>query len=161
MTSSRFQTALNIALCILSVGCCPQQQRQFGDREEFGTGMERCSFQKLEDQGFSGGLDQGTVIQFLGVIETEKTKFNAYYYEFNNPQNNHGNHRLLILDRKCNYLASYSVNDRPLFAYDSKVIFPAMEYPGNVVEFNGDKVPDHIWIHGDYTSPEYGKSASP
>lgn len=144
--------SLIVLIALGITGCC-RAQSNTDDHSEFGTGSERCQFRQLEEQGFSGGLGRGTVIDFLGIVSTTERSYATYYYEFNNPESMHGNHRLIVLDRNCNYLGSYTLNGRPLFAYGNKVIFPDIGSGGNVVEFKGKTIPDHIWIHGDWVKP--------
>ena len=118
----------------------------------FGSGDARCSFSKLQEQGFSGQLDKGATIEFIGPVGNGKTKINTYYYDFTNPESRHGNHRLIILDLRCRYLGSYAVNEKPLSVEGNKIVFRDTGIPGNLVEFSGDSLPDRIWIDGDISS---------
>jgi len=115
----------------------------------FGSGDAICPYSKLQLQGFTGQLDKGAPIKSIGAIDNGRIKVSVYFYDFVNPESNHGNHRILILDQQCNYLGSYAVNERPLYAMDNKIVFRDTGIPGNVVEITGSSLPKQIWLDGE------------
>lgn len=150
MIINRRTTATQCALVLaLALAGCGQPSSDRTVQEFFGTAASRCPYKKLLQQGFSGVLDQGATIEFVGMIEKGKTPIAIYNYEFNNPETDHGNRRLLILDHVCNYLGSYAVSEAALQVRGDAIVFRDTGTPGSVVEFSGSSLPRTVWLDGE------------
>jgi hypothetical protein len=134
---------------MLALPACSPSTTERPTSKFFGDGHQRCSYKNLRDQGFSGELEKGAMIEFIGFIDDRKIRLSVFYYDFNNPESNHGNHRLVLVGMRCSYVGSYVIDNMPIYTKGNKIIFPDTGIPGNVVEFTGGVVPDHIWIDGD------------
>jgi hypothetical protein len=133
----------------LAVAACSQPVSDRSIPPYFGSGDAKCPSSKLQLQGFTGHLDKGATIKSIGAIDNGRIKVGVYFYDFVNPESNHGNHRILILDQRCNYMGSYAVNEKPLYIMDNKIVFRDTGIPGNVVELAGSSLPKQIWLDGE------------
>ena len=140
--------AVHCALTLAVAACSPSASEQ-SILPYFGSGDTRCPSSKLQMQGFTGQLNKGATIKSIGVIDNGRIKVSVYFYDFANPESKHGNHRILILDERCNYMGSYAVNEMPLYTMDNKIVFRDTGIPGNVVEFTGSSLPKQIWLDGE------------
>lgn len=144
--SLRVELALGIAVPLLA--CC-QADKEVFNPEYFNTEHARCSGRDLVKQGFSGAMNLGTTMEFVGTVESSGIRYSILYYEFINPVNNHGNHRVLVFKDICRYIGSYSVNDRPSEISGAGILFNAPKEYGNVIHFENGMPPKQTWVDGE------------
>lgn len=153
------RSAWPIGLAALTVGCDSSTRKNeqpdpvyigefIGDRiqpEIFGDGVVKCLGKSLVDQGFSGGMDRHSRIEYLGKIDYNN--INYYVYFFGHVAN-HAAYRILILKYNCKYVGSYSVEDRPVSVFGRDIIFDVTKDSGNVIHFTGHAPPARVFVGG-------------
>lgn len=154
-----FRSAWPIGLAALALGCDVSTRKNeqpdpiyigefIGDRiqpEIFGDGVVKCSGKNLVSQGFSGGMDRHSSIEFLGKIAVNDI---IYYVYFFGHVANHAVYRILIFEYPCKYVGSYSVEDRPISVSAQDIIFNVPKDSGNLIHFSGETPPARIFVDG-------------
>jgi hypothetical protein len=147
---------------VLIAGCDARTQKSgrpdpiyigefIGDKiqpEIFGDGTVRCSGKNLVAQGFSGGMDRHTKIEYIGKIKADYLDYYIYYFSH---VANHGSYRIIILENPCKYFGSYSVDDRPVGVSGRDIVFGVPGDLGNVIHFSGISPPARVIINGHMT----------
>ena len=144
---------LTIGIASALAGCCEQEQKPPWDVFNpvvFNTEDMRCSGKELVRQGFSGAMNLGTTIEFIGVVESAGKRFSIAYYDFINLENDHGTTRVLVFSSPCRYFGSYAVTlARPSGTSGPDILFNLPKESGNVIHFENGGPPKRTWVNGE------------